>query len=62
MERTVILRYRATGVFLGAAGVTFDPHAALAFPTAADARRFMERHACEPDTLELVDGGRPAAA
>ena len=46
---SVTLRHRATGVLFG--GVDDD---ALAFTDEAEARRFLGRHACEPDAWEPV--------
>ena len=63
MERSVILRHRATGLFLGSpAGVTEDAGTALRFPTPGAAHQFLARHACEPGTLEVVEAGHSAAA
>ena len=59
----MILRHRATGLFVGgAAGATGDAADAVRFPTPDHAHQFLARHACEPGSLEVVDAGRPAAA
>jgi hypothetical protein len=63
MEHSVVIRHRDTGLFVGTAdGCTADAARALRFADQATAHRFLARHACEREGLELVEQAAPAAA
>jgi hypothetical protein len=59
----VLALHTASGQYL-ARGGWWTPRAdeAIAFPSQADAARFLTRHACEPQAWEVVAGEGDAAA
>jgi hypothetical protein len=60
---TVVAFHSASGQYLAQGGF-WTPRAddAVAFESAADAVRFLARHACEPAAWEVVAGEGDAAA
>ena len=57
-----MIRHQGTGLYLGANACTADAGQALRFGDDQAARRFLARHACEREGLELVERASPAAA